>query len=218
MLTCESIGEWRSGGGDQRWTVVFDEWGKLVMLDELGLLGFSAWCGVEGGRRRSFIAVQGRFKLGDKEYDDDVLWFMLTVAGWTCFNCDVGRAGEGPGRRARLWTHRVELQWHLSTWIQLLQKAVARSGEVGKVLEATVAGSGNVRRGSELGGDDSEQQHAARLQLCFVTQGRRKVRRKRESRGWLGQMSWTMRKNWTGAVEGRWAARARLFLVFYFIY
>jgi hypothetical protein len=67
------------------------------MLDELGLLGFSAWCGVEGRRQCSFIAVQGRFKLRDKEYDDAVLWFTLTVAGWTRFNCDVGRAGEGPG-------------------------------------------------------------------------------------------------------------------------
>jgi hypothetical protein len=122
MLTCESIGEWRSGGGDQRWTVVFDEWGKLVMLDELGLLGFSAWCGVEGGRWCSFIAVQGRFKLGDKEYIDAVLWFMLTVAGWTRFNCDVGRAGEGPGRHAPLRTHCVELQWHFSMWIQLLRR------------------------------------------------------------------------------------------------
>jgi hypothetical protein len=91
-------------------------------------------------------------------------------------------------------------------------------GEIGKVLEATVARSGEVRHGSELGGDGSEQQQAARQHLCFVTQARRKVRRKRESRGWLGQMSWTMRKNWTGRVEGRWAARARLFLVFYFIY
>jgi hypothetical protein len=31
-------------------------------------------------------------------------------------------------------------------------------GEVGKVLEATVAGSDEVRRGSELGGDGTEQQ------------------------------------------------------------
>jgi hypothetical protein len=75
--------------------VVVDEWGKLVMLDELGLLGFSAWCGVEGGRWCSFIAVQGRFKLGDKEYIDAVLWFMLTVAGWTRFNCDVGESRGG---------------------------------------------------------------------------------------------------------------------------
>jgi hypothetical protein len=79
------------------------------MLDELGLLGFSAWCGVEGRRQCSFIAVQGRFKLRDKEYDDAVLWFTLTVAGWTHFNCDVGRAGEGPGRCAPLRTRRVEL-------------------------------------------------------------------------------------------------------------
>jgi hypothetical protein len=165
-----------------------------------------------------FIGGLRRFELGDKEYDDAVLWFTLTVAGWTRFNCDVGRAGEGHGRCAPLQTRRVELEWHFSTWIQLLRKAVARSGEVRKVLEATVAGSGEVRRGSELGGDGSEQQQAARQQLCFVTQGRRKVRRKRESRGWLGQMSWAMRKNWTGLVEGRWAARARLFLVFYFIY
>jgi hypothetical protein len=42
-------------------------------------------------------------------------------------------------------------------------------GEVGKVLEATVAGSGEVQRGSELGGDDSEQQQVARQQFCFVT-------------------------------------------------
>jgi hypothetical protein len=91
-------------------------------------------------------------------------------------------------------------------------------GEVGKVLEVTVVGSGEVQRGSELGGDDSEQQQAARQQFCFVTQGRRKVRRKRESRGWLGQMCWAMKKNWTRPVEGRWAAQARLFLVFYFIY
>jgi hypothetical protein len=35
-------------------------------------------------------------------------------------------------------------------------------GEVGKVLEATVARSGEVRRGSELGGDGTEQQQAAR--------------------------------------------------------
>jgi hypothetical protein len=56
-------------------------------------------------------------------------------------------------------------------------------GEVGKVLEATVARSGEVRRGSELGGDGTEQQQAARQQLCFITKGRRKVRRKRESRG-----------------------------------
>jgi hypothetical protein len=95
---------------------------------------------------------------------------------------------------------------------------VVRLGEVGKVLETTVAGSGEVRRGSELGGDGSEQQQAARQQFYFVSQGRRKVRRKREGRGWLGQMSWAMRKNWTGPVEGRWAARARLFFVFYFIY
>jgi hypothetical protein len=86
-----------------------------------------------------------------------VLWFTLTVAGWTRFNCDVGRAGEGPRRRAPLRTHRVELQWHFSTWIQLLWKTVARLGEVGKVLEAIVAGSGEVRRGSELGGDGSKQ-------------------------------------------------------------
>jgi hypothetical protein len=97
-------------------------------------------------------------------------------------------------------------------------KAVVRLGEVGNFLEATVAGSGEVRRGSELGGDSNEQQQAARQQLCFVTQGRRKIRRKREGRGWLGQMSWAMRKNWTGPVEGRWAAHARLFFVFYFIY
>jgi hypothetical protein len=62
------------------------------------------------------------------------------------------------------------------------------------------------------------RQRAARQQFCFVTQGRRKVRRKRESRGWLGQMCWAMKKKWTRPVEGRWAAQARLFLVFYFIY
>jgi hypothetical protein len=123
---------------------------------------------------RQSKAVQG----WDKEYDDVVLWFTLTVAGWTRFNCDVGRAGEGPRRHAPLRTHRVELQWHFSTWIQLLWKAVARSGRL-----ATMAGSGEVRHGSELGGDGSEQQQAARQQFCFVTQGRRKVRRKRESRG-----------------------------------
>jgi hypothetical protein len=68
-----------------------------------------------------------RFELRDKKYDDDVLWFTLTVAGWTHFNCDVGRAGEGLGD-APLWTRCVELQWHFSMWIQLLRKAVARSG------------------------------------------------------------------------------------------
>jgi hypothetical protein len=87
------------------------------------------------------------------------------VAGWTRFNCDVGRAGEGPGRRAPLQTHRVELQWHFSTWIQLLWKAVARLGEVGQVLEVTVAGSGEVRRGLELGGDGSKQHGSSSASL-----------------------------------------------------
>jgi hypothetical protein len=67
-------------------------------------------------------------------------------------------------------------------------------GEVGKVLEATMAGSGEVRHGSELGGDGSEQQQAARQQFCFVTQGRRKIRRKRETRGWVGQMCCATKK------------------------
>jgi hypothetical protein len=61
MLTCESIGEWWSGGGDHRWTVVFNEWGKPVMLDELGLLSFSAWCGVTGRSPAPFIGEERWF-------------------------------------------------------------------------------------------------------------------------------------------------------------
>jgi hypothetical protein len=38
-------------------------------------------------------------------------------------------------------------------------------GEVGKVLEATVAGSGEVQRGSELGGDGSEQHGSSSASL-----------------------------------------------------
>jgi hypothetical protein len=57
------------------------------------------------------------------------------------------------------------------------------SGEVVRGREGSRGDSGEVRRGSELGGDDSEQQQATRQQLCFITEGRRKVRRKRESRG-----------------------------------
>jgi hypothetical protein len=91
-------------------------------------------------------------------------------------------------------------------------------GEVGRGREGSRGDSGWEWRGTTWFRARWRRQRAARQQFYFVSQGRRKVRRKREGRGWLGQMSWAMRKNWTGPVEGRWAARARLFLVFYFIY